>query len=890
MKTRLAASSAVLGLALSSAALTAACGGDGSVSSTPSEGAGGSSGKGGSGGGTAGKGGASGSKGGSSGAAGAHAGSSGAAGSHGGAGGSSGASGASGSSGNAGHAGTSAGGGNAGGASGSSGKSGGGGTAAGGTGGNGVGGSSGTQGVGGGGGSGNTGGSSATGGSSGSGPAVLDVEPTPLQTITVPIGGTTPTVSYAATYGGQAVTVGWSDDSGNIGTVAEGPAATTLFTPSGTTGGLVDVIAGYQGMTVKRQVFVKLSGGQNGPTNNPAEMTQQPTMMSQLTAGGGVGGVGGEGLGTAVMDGPTLTALMSPSSDGSALGLKFLYPYDKTVWPRGMLAPLVMWNWTGSATAVAIHLETTSGSFSWTGTFGRPPLLPANAPFVRHPIPQDIWEEATNTAGGPTPDGTPDQLKISVTLADATGAGYGPINETWNVAPGRLTGIIYYNSYGTQLAHNYGGAVGGNHQFGGAVLSIHVGDTGPALAAGDDNNCRVCHSVAAGGSRLIVQHGDSYGTSSAYDLTPSGNTETVMAVGAEFPGLSADGSIALSPDGTILPLPMDNAPVNPTGIAATTTNLGTPAFSPDGHHAAMSPAAGPIADPTQKLVVMDFDGTSTFSNPVVVVDDTGQPADTRPGWPAFFPDGNSIVFQHQSAPGLDGNGAQLETRKGAMSQIAWTNITDATHVTPLNALNGFEADGMTPYLPSLPGAPNANCTADGSQVGNMDPSHSMDTDYNYEATVNPIATGGYAWVVFTSRRMYGNEATIPPYCSDPRGVDLIQNITTKKLWVAAIDLNAAPGTDASHPAFYLPAQELLAGNARGFWVLDPCKADGSSCESGDQCCNGYCEPNGSGGALICSSTPPNNQCSGTQEKCASVADCCDQTESCVNGFCVQSKP
>ena len=51
-------------------------------------------------------------------------------------------------------------------------------------------------------------------------------------------------------------------------------------------------------------------------------------------------------------------------------------------------------------------------------------------------------------------------------------------------------------------------------------------------------------------------------------------------------------------------------------------------------------------------------------------------------------------------------------------------------------------------------------------------------------------------------------------------------ITPKKLWVAAIDLNAPPGTDPSHPAFYLPAQELYAGNSRGDWTVDPCEADG----------------------------------------------------------------
>ena len=157
-----------------------------------------------------------------------------------------------------------------------------------------------------------------------------------------------------------------------------------------------------------------------------------------------------------------------------------------------------------------------------------------------------------------------------------------------------------------------------------------------------------------------------------------------------------------------------------------------------------------------------------------------------------------------------------------------------------------------------------------------------------EPTVNPVASGGYAWVVFTSRRMYGNEAVIPPFCSDPRAVDLIQNITTKKLWVAAVDLTQGPGVDGSHPGFYLPAQEILAGNARGFWVLDPCKADGTSCQTGDQCCNGYCEA-GDGG-LVCSNTPPGSSCSGLSNKCTTAADCCDSTNLCINGFCAQQAP
>jgi hypothetical protein len=55
-----------------------------------------------------------------------------------------------------------------------------------------------------------------------------------------------------------------------------------------------------------------------------------------------------------------------------------------------------------------------------------------------------------------------------------------------------------------------------------------------------------------------------------------------------------------------------------------------------------------------------------------------------------------------------------------------------------------------------------------------------------------------------------NVATQDPFLSDPRSYDPATSATTKKLWVAAIDLNAMPGTDPSHPAFYLPGQELLA--------------------------------------------------------------------------------
>jgi len=49
-----------------------------------------------------------------------------------------------------------------------------------------------------------------------------------------------------------------------------------------------------------------------------------------------------------------------------------------------------------------------------------------------------------------------------------------------------------------------------------------------------------------------------------------------------------------------------------------------------------------------------------------------------------------------------------------------------------------------------------SCLGDGFQEGNIDVDHPDDVSLNYEPTVSPIATGGYAWVVFTSRRSFGH--------------------------------------------------------------------------------------------------------------------------------------
>ena len=723
------------------------------------------------------------------------------------------------------------------------------------------------------------------------------VDPPDDQVISVTAGQNTPTLTYSSTFNANPVDAGWGVDRGEIGTVVEGPGETTTFTPSGNVGGIVKIFAGLNDEIIERRVFVELSATQNGPSTSAEEQAQIANTVGDLTAGGGIGGVGGEGLGVAVTDQATLTALDSPTSDGSGQGLTFLYPYDGTVWPRGLLAPLLQWDWaTGDADAVKIELETTSGSFSYSGTFARPDILAqTGGNFIRHPVPQDAWTMATNSAGGTALDGTPDRLVLRLTVASG-GEAYGPIEHTYTIAPARLAGTIYYQSYGTQLAKNFENAIGGDTFFGGAVLSIKVGDYAPQLAAGgdspttspmDNSYCRVCHSVAADGSRLIAMTSHPSRGTYGYTITPGMITEETLVTDAEFPALTPDGDYALNPAGELLDLNNSGNTVAVTGLDTVTTDLGTPAFSPAGNKIVFNPMNGAgITSPERTIAVMDFDGTTnTFSNLVEVVDNTGQPAESRPGWPAFFPDGNSIVYQQQTFSGFESNSlGDLRTRRGAKAHLAWTLADGSGTPTPLDQANGVG------YLPQLATPIIMTCDADDDEVGDIDTDHADDVNLNYEPTVNPVASGGYAWVVFTSRRMYGSVADIPPFCSDPRGVDLVQNITTKKLWVAAVDLNAPSGTDPSHPGFYLPAQELLAGNARAFWVLDPCRQDGEECETGDQCCNGFCSQTGAAGDPLECTPVPSGECSMTQEACDTTADCCDPNDTCINGFCAPNTP
>ncbi len=149
--------------------------------------------------------------------------------------------------------------------------------------------------------------------------------------------------------------------------------------------------------------------------------------------------------------------------------------------------------------------------------------------------------------------------------------------------------------------------------------------------------------------------------------------------------------------------------------------------------------------------------------------------------------------------------------------------------------------------------------------------------------MNPIASGGYFWVVFTSRRMYGNVAAGDPW----------SGYTGATHPEEALGRRHRHQPDRRHRSVVsrvlLPGQELNAGNSRGFWVVDPCKPNGTTCVTGDECCNGFCRQ-GDAGVLVCSSNP--GGCSQQYEQCMTDSDCCGGGTqlTCVNGHCAQKNP
>jgi hypothetical protein len=654
------------------------------------------------------------------------------------------------------------------------------------------------------------------------------------------------------------------------------------------------------GVTVSAGLFAACSGSEDPNSRDP---WSNPTGGSAASSSGGIGGggtssgpggginvTGGTGAGPAdaasgsggaggsignpsptpiVIDecpGPLDAGTVQSLQGGGASGARLLYPYDRTVFPVGLLPPLLQWQQSGTADAVYLHMK--SALFEYKGCFG------PNASF-RLGVPNNAWASAGQQSGGAT-----DPLTVELTVKSG-GTILGPMTEQLIFALGKLKGDLFYNTYTSPQAANNG-----------AVMKLRLGDTQPKVLLTDVGvaplgPCWSCHSLSATGGVLVAQHhfypGGPY-YSSSFDLVanptpqPAANVAPTslttlqsstaeMGLGAVYPDgskvltMGSPGDSSLSP---AFPAAPNNVPgmigPKPTMLINVRTGAQIPISGWNVQYAQM-----PSFSPDGSLVVFNWHENSSGHSLAIAQFDTNNNSMSNvrviynhstlyPGWPFITPDNKEVVFVlGNKADFVSGYPGRLDI---AVSDL-WTVDIATGQARTLARANGYSSPGGATYLP---------------QAG-------RDEHLAFFPTMSPIAAGGYFWVFFTSRRTYGN--TILQAANDA---------VTKKIWVSAFNIRTGDIiADPSNPPFYLPGQEDVAGNIRAFAALEPCHADGATCETGVDCCIGHCyngtcqlpppPPPPDDGA------PPPPPCSNIDERCTQSSDCCDPRATCVGGYC-----
>ena len=708
-------------------------------------------------------------------------------------------------------------------------------------------------------------------------------------------GGTINTTTGAYTAGatgGVSDLVRVTDASGNTGYVVVSVGATVSIAPK---------TAAVQQSTAKS--FSAIGGSAAGYTWSFVTNTSGGSINASTGVYTAGAAAGSDVIRVTDSVGNTTTATITVGC-GADSNLRILYPYDSTVFPLGLLPPLVQWSDNGTATYAKVTLKypaTGTALFTWSeivsenGALTTPyDKLPTALPVTgggRAQIPDLVWRTFSTAAAG-------QDAQISVQVLESS-KGTLASSITVHFASEALKGSIYYQSYDSNLV----GASPPN----GATLKIKVGAATPTVVDGN-TVCRDCHSVSADGSRLVTQDGSSGPALYQTSVTVNLNTGAESTVA----GGSNDGRFAwpaLSPDGSMMFTNSGNTPgslsgqwggsVNSTPSALYSTTTGG-ALTTAGLPAGLLAMFPSFATDTSAIAFNynNYDGKTlglmsvTWNSPTANAWNFGTPVSlfippTAPAaypngsgaavWPSFMPAGQGgVVVQHQihfdcQEMGADGsssvNASNFEHNIGALGELWWVNTSGTPIPTRLDRANGLgylptgknghgiagttiptvttdptDTAGGTPSVAQLAAITNSACKTSLRNTINA----GDDSRLNFKPMMNPSTTGGYQWMVFTSRRLYGNSISINPYASDPRYTSEISATkaamagyalqpSPKKLWVAAVKTTPTAGTDPSYPAFYLDGQELYSGNSRSFWVLPQCVASSATPAAANVC-------------------------------------------------------
>ncbi len=500
---------------------------------------------------------------------------------------------------------------------------------------------------------------------------------------------------------------------------------------------------------------------------------------------------------------------------GADPAMNVVYPYDQTVFPLDVLAPEMMWN--GTAAGDVYKLTLIEKYYEYTEYLAAPPPS-------RHLIAEADWTAISFSGSGAQSD----PLAMSLTRW-SNGTAFTPNTRTLKIAQGRLKGVVYYWELPDACPSG-----GGN----GRVLRIKPSSPVPEQFY-TPGGCWGCHTVSRDGAKMMatLDSGSPF-PQVTIDLTQdpavAGSITAASGLGGTFSAFNNDGTkVVVSNDGAgatdILRIADANngAILNPDAMGA---NCAEPAWSPDGTKLAaicgVSGGGWAFDSFTGNLSIADVgpDGF-TVSNQQVIIPQ-GSPG--RPAYPSFTPGSEWIVFGRPTA--------------GSRS-----------------------TGGGTLWLTNLAGTEVKQLTATGTDNFGLD-------DRSFNPVLAPLRAGGYFWLVFISRRDYGNR---------------LVGANRQQLWISAI---TDPPTDAdpSQRAFYLRGQEDCGKSENAYFALEPCKEIGEPCTSGVDCCAGTCVKDPSTNEYVCG-VP--GECAQDGNACVTDGDCCDAPLStCVDGFCQKPPP
>jgi hypothetical protein len=329
--------------------------------------------------------------------------------------------------------------------------------------------------------------------------------------------------------------------------------------------------------------------------------------------------------------------------------MTLLYPYDKTVFPRGLVGPRIQWNGGGANDLYYVHVV--AETFEFEGWKAVPPPSRYDFPL----LPNDVWLKLTASTDG--------EVKFDIQRYDGNKA-YLAKTQTWTIAPADLAGTVYYWEVNN-----------------GNIVRLPVGASNPENFIKKDGNtqCLACHSVSRDGSRIAAAAQGGWSPWTTIN-SATGDILHYSATASGFQAISPNGSHTLwgQSDGAG---PLKLTAFNSNAVLAQLSAPGAyfvhPAWSGDGHVAFGQRLNGNWLDFTASslwITKVDLDNPS-FSETKKIVDSAGGlPTVT---YPTFSPDNKWISYYR---------GNQARTR-AAVAEV-WMTKTDGSAQVRLDNANG----------------------------------------------------------------------------------------------------------------------------------------------------------------------------------------------------------